>query len=165
MIITPTSFVFTPEAAATVVVSDPVVLAPVMAQIPVGAPTTPQVLPPVVVQPPAPVIVSQVTVVAPPAFSAPALCHSSVGVSCTYTPAPTTQTTSQVLAPNTVGFSTHPTNGQQTYAPVVETGSKENGTITITVEGDATIDGNVVTFTRNGVAAITASQNGAASVT
>jgi len=172
-IITPTanvatSFVFTPEAAATVVVSDPVVLAPVMAQTPVGAPTTPQVLPPVVVQPPDPVIVSQASVVVPPVSSAPPICGNSipaVGQSCTYIPAPTTQTTSQVLAPNTIGFSTQPINGQQTYTPVVQTGSEENGTITITVSGDATVDGNVVTFTGNGVAAITASQNGAASVT
>jgi len=172
-IITPTanvatSFVFTPEAAATVVVSDPVVLVPVMAQTPVGAPTISQVLPPVVVQPPAPVIVSQEIAVVPPVSGAPPICGNSipaVGQSCTYTPAPTTQTTSQVLAPNTIGFQTQPTDGQQTYTPVVQTGTPENGVVNITVSGNATTDGTTVTFLDNGVVAITASQTGATPVT
>jgi hypothetical protein len=171
VVVTPTAnvvtdYVFTPAVQTPVVVQTPpeAVSTP---PTPVEAPTTPQVVvsPPVIVQPPAPVIVSQATVVAPPVSSAPAVCYPSVGVSCTYTPAPTTQTTSQVLAPNTIGFNTQPTNGQQTYTPVVQTGTPSNGAVTITVSGNATTDGTTVTFTDNGVVAITATQNGAQPVT
>ena len=159
-IITPTSnvatsFVFRSEADAAFI--DPVleVQAPPVVQTPIV-----QMTPPVVVQPSAPVFVSQSTIVAPAAA-----CYPSVGVSCNYTPAPTTQTTSQVLAPNTIGFNTQPANGQQTYTPVVQSGTPDNGAVTITVSGNATTDGTTVTFLDNGVVAITASQNGAAPVT
>jgi hypothetical protein len=155
-----TDYVFAPVVQNPVSVQTPPELTPAIPT-PVEAPPTPQV----VILPPAPVIVSQATVVTPPVSGIPEVCYPSVGVSCTYTPAPTTQTTSQLLAPNTIGFNTQPTNGQQTYTPVVQAGTPDNGAVTITVSGNATTDGATVTFTDNGVVAITATQNGSAPVT